>query len=196
MLSRNKIGLTFSLLCLLFVAVPATAVAQTWTTLRPAGEGFSLQLPLEPKAESSNVPILGDDYLMKMYTAVDDPNRMLYMAVMQEFPAVVASLKPAQRLDQFMNGFRNGFVKALTTSCPDVDLKLDTELTIKGRMGRQYSLDCKGVHGLIRVIENERRMYVLLVMGGDERNAGVGHFFDSFEILPAPVPVPKPVASN
>ena len=186
MLNRNnKLGQALGLLFLLLATAPAGA-AQGWITLAPAGEGFSVQLPSKPKEEASQAPVLGDNYLMKMYTVVGDPKNILYMAVMQELPAVVAEMKPAARLDEFINGFRSGFLKELTATCPNVDLKLDRELTLKARTGRQYSFSCQNTYGLVRVFDNERRIYVLLAMAKAENDASVMKFLQSFEILPAP----------
>lgn len=188
MLNRIKIGLS---LCLLFVAVPAVS-AQGWVTLTPAGEGFSVQLPSKPQEEPGRAPILGEEYASKMYTVQDATNRIMFLTVMQEFPAAVATLKPVERLDEFMNGFRESFIKEITATCPNVDVRLDRELKLNDRLGRQYSLNCREIPGLIRVFETERRIYVLVVMGGDEKHDGVSRFLQSFEILPAPAPVPLP----
>jgi len=185
----TKVQLIVSLLYLLF-GVQA-AKAQEWTTLTPAGEGFSVLMPKKPAAETNRVPISGNDYLGKMYTAEGDSPRALYLAVMQEFPPVVANLKPAERLDNFIGGFRNGFVRSLTSSCPDIEIKLQSELTIKEHSARQYSFDCQQFHGFIRVIDGTQRMYVLLVFGPDQ-GEHVTKFLQSFEFLPAPSPVPMP----
>src|ERR1044071_682977 len=127
------------------------AEAQEWITLNPAGEGFSVLMPKKPTAETTRVPISGDDYLSRMYTAEGDAPRALYLAVVQEFPPVVANLKPAERLDNFISGFRNGFIKELTSSCPEIEIKLQSELTVKEHAARQYAFLCKQFHGSIRV---------------------------------------------
>jgi hypothetical protein len=174
----------------LFLTAPA-ALAQGWIKWAPSGEGFAVDLPLKPQEETSKVPVLGSEYLMKMYTAVDDPNHAMYLAVMQEFPSVAGDRTPPERLEHFMTGFRSGFVKELQATCPEVDLHQDRALTLKDRIGRQYSLSCKQFPGLLRVFETESRMYVLLVMGLDEKDARVTRFLESFEILPAPPLVPQ-----
>jgi hypothetical protein len=184
--------LAVSLLSLIFFATVPSATAQSWLTLTPRGEGFSVQFPVRPNEEAGRSPVNGDDYLMKTYTATDESSRLMYMAVLQEFPEAVASLKPAERLDQFIIGFKQGFIKELEATCPEVQLPLERELTLKDRAGRQYGLSCRGIRGLIRVYDNQRRLYVLMVMGGDETNADVAKFLQSFAILPAPVPVPLP----
>jgi len=193
MLNRNnRPGHALGLLLLLLASVPAVA-AQEWITLTPAGEGFSVRLPSKPREEAGKTPILGNNYLMKLYAVVSEPNHVLYMAVMQEFPAAaVATIKPAERLDQFMSGFREGFLKDLTAPCPNVDLHLERELTLKDRPGREYSISCKNLYGLIRVFDNETRLYVLLAAAHDEREAGPTKFLQSFELLPAPLPVALP----
>ena len=183
--------LPFSLLCLLFVFVTG-ASAQDWTKLAPAGEGFSVQMPGKPQGQSTRVQISGDEYLSRMYTSEGLSPRGLYIAVMQEFPPVVANLQSSQRLDNFIDGFRKGFVKALTSNCPDVDVKLERELIVREHPARQYSFVCGGFPGTIRVIDNTQRMYVLLVMSTEqpEHSDQATKFLQSFELLPAPAPVP------
>ena len=140
--------------------------------------------------------LLGNNYQMRLYTGADDPNRMLYMVVMQEFPRVTGNLEPAVRLEKFMEGFKEGFAKAIGDAGLKVEIVSDRDLDLKSRMGRQYKLSVSESRGLVRAFDGPSRMYVLLVLGGDETNTNVKRFFDSFELVSAPAPVPQPAASN
>jgi hypothetical protein len=164
-----------------------------WLLIAPAGEGFSIRMPVKPEEQTDRIPLMGNTYQMRLYTSVDEANRMVYMVAMQEFPSAIGALEPAKRLEQFMTGFNEGFAKSMGEN-RKVEIVPERDLNLKGHLGRQYKVSVGESRGLIRAFDASARMYLLLVMGGDEPNASVGRFFDSFEITPAPAPVPMPVA--
>ena len=170
--------------------------ANEWVLLAPAGEGFSIRLPAKPKEETDRVPMMGNTYLMRLYTVVDDENGMLYMVVMQEFASLAGILEPSVRLEKFMDGFKAGFAKSMGSMVTSLELKAERDLDLKSHLGRQYTLSVAESRGMVRAFDARTRVYVLLVLGADERNESAKRFFDSFEITPAPAPVPKPIASN
>lgn len=170
--------------------------ATDWILVAPVGEGFTIRMPVKPEEQSDRTALMGNTYQMRLYTGVDDANGMIYMVAMQEFPSVAEALEPSKRLEQFMAGFKDGFVKSLGEAGAKLELIPGRELDLKGHLGRQYTLSFAGSRGLVRAFDATVRMYVLLVMGGDDKNASVARFFDSFEIIPAPAPVPKPIAPN
>ena len=205
---RNRSTLfTVLALAVVFVSAPVQVRSQTpgdWTLVAPTGEGFSVRMPGKPEAENSTYPINGEHYRSHMYTFADPATRQFYLVVMQEFPKVVEALKPAERMEHFMTGFVSGFKESLAASMggtPTVDMKLERELNLKGHGGREYSVAINQSKGLLRAYDGVSRMYMLLTLGGDEKNAAVNRFLSSFEIQAAPAPVPqqvetKPAASN
>lgn len=187
------------LLVSLMASSAAAARAQTtleWMTLTPADEGFSVKLPAKPDEDTDRVALMGNSYKMRLYTAVDDTDGMLYMVVMQEFPSLASILTPTARLEQFMEGFKEGLNKAIGNATAKVDLQPDRDLALKSHAGRQFKLSFGETRGLVRAFDASPRMYVLLVMGADEKNSKVVRFFDSFEIRPAPAPVPVPITES
>ena len=152
-------------------------------------------MPVKPEEQTDRVPVMGNTYQMRIYTGVD-ASGMVYMVAMQEFPSIAMALAPSKRLEQFMAGFKEGLAKSLITSGGKLELMPERDLDLKGHFGRQYTLSFAESRGLVRAFDGSPRMYVLLVMGADEKNSSVGRFFDSFEITPAPAPIPKPIASN
>jgi len=168
-----------------------------WVVLAPAGEGFSIKLPLKPEEETQRVPLLGNTYQLRLYTGTDQPTGLLYMVIMQEFPSVTGVLTPAARLEKFMDGFKKGLGESLATAVGGrFDLVPDRELSLGGKPGRQYNLTVAESRGLVRAFDGGRRVYLLLVLGADEKNSDVVRFFDSFEIKAAPDPVPQPVVQT
>ena len=170
--------------------------AGEWVLIVPAGEGFSIRMPVKPEEQTDRVPLMGNTYQMRLYTGVDQASGLIYMVAMQEFPGVAGVLEPSKRLEQFMKGFKEGISKSVGTAGVKLEITPERDLDLKGHLGRQYALSLAESRGLIRAFDASSRMYVLLVMGGDERNLSVRRFFDSFEITPAPAPVPQPIASG
>ena len=174
-----------------------TQGASEWILVAPPGEGFSILMPVKPEEQTEQVPLMGNTYQMRLYTGVNQASGLIYMVAMQEFPSVAGVLEPSKRLEQFMAGFQEGLAKSLST-VPGGKLEVlpERDLDLKGHLGRQYTLSFAGSHGLIRAFDGSPRMYVLLVMGGDEKNSSVARFLDSFDITPAPAPVPQPITET
>src|SRR6185436_17481993 len=108
--SRRRALFLAALLILTTSAAFAASPIQTpeWTTLTPPGEGFSVNLPMKPEIESQRVPVMGNSYQLRLYTASEKTTGLVYMVVMQEFPSVSGAPTPAVRLEKFMNGFKQG----------------------------------------------------------------------------------------
>lgn len=196
--SRRSI-IAAALLSASLVGAPAAYAqqeAKQWILVVPAGEGFTVRLPVKPEEQAERVPIMGNTYLMHLYTSVDESSGMLYMVIMQEFSSLSGVLEPSKRIERFMSGFKEGMGRSLGDAGKKLELTPGRELDLKGHLGRQYAISLAESSGLVRVYDGTARVYVLLVMGGDERNTSVTRFFDSFEITPAPAPVPKPITPN
>ncbi len=197
-MKRSTQIITASLLLISLFMAPALAIPQQeagqWIVIAPADEGFSVQLPVKPEEQLDRVPMMGNTYKMHMYTSVDESSGMLYMVIMQEFPAVAGALTPAVRLDKFMDGFKQGLIKSLSNTPGSIpDLQPDKDLDLKGHPGKQYMLSLGESRGLVRAFDAGRRVYVLLVLGADEKNSSVGKFLGSLEITAAPAPVAIPI---
>lgn len=194
-----KLAASSLLLATLLALSSSPTQAQTvleWITLSPVNEGFTVQLPVKPDEETDRVTLMGNAYKMRLYTAIDESDGMLYMVVMQEFPTLAGVLTPAARLDQFMEGFKEGLNKSIGNATTKVDLQPDRDLDLKGKLGRQFKLAFGETHGLVRAFDVSPRVYVLLVMGADEKNSRVLRFLNSFDVKPAPPPVPLPVTET
>jgi len=197
--SRRRALFLAALLILTTSAAFAASPIQTpeWTTLTPPGEGFSVNLPMKPEIESQRVPVMGNSYQLRLYTASEKTTGLVYMVVMQEFPSVSGAPTPAVRLEKFMNGFKQGLGESLATAAGSkVDLVFDRDANLGANLGRHYLLAIGETRGLIRVFDGGRRVYLLMALGADEKNSSVSRFLDSFEIKTAPDPVPQPLVDT
>ena len=195
---KSFIGIAAALLIFaVFVVAPATAQTDTWKVLTPEGEGFSVMLPVKPDVSSDRVPIMGNTYQMRLYTAPDKASGLLYMVVMQEFPSLAGALTPAKRLESFITGFKSGLGETLGSAVGGkFEMTLDRELSLGRNIGRQYLISIGETRGVVRAFDADRRVYVLLLLGAQEKDPTATRFFNSFEIRSAPDPVPQPVANK
>lgn len=187
--------LVASLLVMPTTAAPLQGTGD-WKLIAPAGEGFSVRLPGKPDEETHRLPLMGNTYLMRLYTSVDEPSGIMFMVAMQEFSSMSAALQPAKRVEEFMRGFKEGLSNALGGAGVKLELIPERDLEFKNHFGRQYTISVGESRGVVRAFDATRRIYVLVAMGGTERNSNVGRFFNSFDITPAPPPVPIPIAPN
>ena len=195
---KHRLQIIAAILLLASLAgAPAIALplqGSEWLVVAPPAEGFSIQMPAKPEEQMDRVPMMGNTYKMHLLTSVDESSGVLYMAIMQEFPAISGVLTPANRLDKFMQGFKEGLIKSLsTTPGTQPDIQPDKDLDLKGHVGRQYSLTVGESRGLVRTFDAGRRVYVLLVLGAGEKHPGVARFLSSLEITSAPDPVAVPI---
>jgi hypothetical protein len=167
-----------------------------WHLVAPSGEGFSVRMPLKPDEETDRVPQMGHTYQMRLYTAFDKASGMLYMVAMQEFSSAVGTLAPSVRLEEFMKGFKEGLGESMGAAGAKLELTPERDLDLKGHFGRQYTISVAASRGMVRAFDAVNRMYVLVAIGGKEGDPSMGRFFGSFEITPAPAPVPRAIVSD
>jgi hypothetical protein len=171
------------------VALSQSEEAAAWVTVAPDTGGFSVLMPAKPALETEQAPIAGNKYETNTYSASEAKTGNIYLVITQETPTITQALTTAKRMDQFVEGFKEGF----GDSKRKAELTYDRELALDGRYGRQYTFAYAETRGILRAYDSGKRVYVLLALGGDEQTAGIARFLESFKFttsLPTP---PKPV---
>src|SRR6267142_2567927 len=97
--SRRQLLATTLLGSLLIVPAAAHQGGTEWLLIAPAGEGFSIRMPAKPEEQTDRIPLMGSTYQMRLYTSVDEANRLVYMVAMQEFPSAIGDLEPTKRME-------------------------------------------------------------------------------------------------
>jgi TonB family protein len=176
--------LIVALSVLAVMAMPPACVASgqgawSWVPVKPPGENFSVRMPKQPSqepVEMPNVPNLSG-------TAYSATGGRIYYTVKSIRAERGGS--PQSRLNDFIAKFR----EALSRTSPGARLMDDHPVSLGGFDGRQYRINSTNMRGLVRVYSTRLRIYVLEVAGGDEEDAPVGWFLDSFTINePPPAP--------
>lgn len=152
-----------------------------WVTFEPSGENFSVRMPKQPSQEPVEIPNM--------------PNLsgMAYSATGGRIYYTVKSIRaerggsPQSRLNDFIAKFR----EALSKTSPSARLTNDRAISLGGFVGGQYRISTPNARALVRIYSTRQRIYVLEVTGGDEEDAPVAWFLDSFTIKEPPPPPPN-----
>jgi TonB family protein len=151
----------------------------SWVRLEPKGENFSVLMPKQPSQEPvamSNMPGLTG-------TAYSATGGKIYYTVKSIRPGRAGSSQA--RLEDFITKFKQSVLQ----SSPGAQFTYIRSLNLKGFDGQQYRISTPSMRGLARFYATRQRIYVLEVTGGDEGDAPVGWFLDSFTITePPPAP--------
>ena len=144
----------------------------SWVTVKPPGEGFSVKMPRQPSQEPVEMP------------GMPGLSGTAYSATGGRVYYTVKSIRadrggtPQSRLIAFTTKFKEAF----SQTSPGARLTYDRVVHAGGFSGQHYLVSSPNGRGLVRVYSATRRIYVLEVTGGDENDAPVGWFLNSFTI--------------
>jgi hypothetical protein len=168
---------------------PAAAVAAspatlnqsplTWVTVEPPGENFSVRMPKQPSREAveqANMPGLTG-------TSYSASGGRIYYTV-KSIGNAGSGGTPRGRLLNYIAKFKESFLQAAGAGA-QMNYSRDVSLG-GGIVGQHFRLNARAMRGLARFYATERRIYVLEVSGGDEGDALVTYFLDSFSINEPP----------
>lgn len=148
----------------------------SWVTVKPPGENFSVRMPKQPRTEQIDMSNLAG-------TAYSATGGSIYYTV--KSIRARGGGTPRSRLDDFIAKYRE-------TLSSDVRLTDGHPVYLSGFVGQQYRIGGPSGRGLVRIYSTGQHIYVLEVAGGDEQDAPVSWFLDSFTITePPPAPAPE-----
>ena len=159
-------------------AVPAPTkprVASDWPLLAPEDEGFRIELPGKPDAQSSEVDTPAGKVFMRLYSLADDARRRVYSIAANRLPT-----KPdAAEAEAVLDRARDGAVKLV-----DGRVVLESKAEHDRRPGRTLVVALPGgmfVHGRM-VVADDRFYQVNIVSDSEELSADDRRVFDSMRI--------------
>lgn len=161
---------------LITATIPARTVpvqgAWSWVTFNPPGEGFSVRMPKQPSREPVEMPN-APNLAGTSYSATGGGIYFTVKSIRAERGGT-----PHSRLDDFIARYR----AALSQTGSGARLTDGRAISLDGFVGQQFRITAPGMRGLVRIYSTAQRIYVLEVAGGDEEDAPVGWFLDSFTI--------------
>lgn len=178
-------ALALTILAATTVLASRPAPAQSpwsWVTFKPPGENFTVRMPKQPSqepVEMPNIPSLSG-------TAYSATGGRIYYTV--KSIRAGRSGTPQSRLNDFVARYR----EALSQSSPGARLTDGGSLNLGGFVGQQFRVSSPNGRGLVRIYSTRQHIYVLEVAGGDEQDAPVTWFLDSFSVTEPPPPASEP----
>jgi TonB family protein len=185
---QYSIKLPFLIVALAALTIPTmlavhAAFAQaawTWVVVKPPGENFSVRMPKQPSQEPVEMPNMPN----LTGTAYSATGGRIYYTVKSIHVGRAGS--PESRLNDFIAKYR----ASLAQANPGPHLSGGSPIFLNGFGGQQFSIIAQNGRGLVRIYSTMQRIYVLEVSGGDEEDAPVGWFLNSF-IINEPAPIER-----
>lgn len=150
--------------------------AWSWLTVKPPGENFSVRMPKQPSQEEVSI------------TNMPNLSGTAYSATGGKIYYTVRSIRaerggnPQSRLNDFVTKFK----QSVTQISRGVRLTDSHALELNGFVGQQFRIITSEARVFVRIYSTRQRIYMLEVAGGDEEDAPVGWFLDSFAISEPP----------
>jgi hypothetical protein len=151
-----------ALLVGLALALPGVSQAQTWSELRPEGEGFRAEMPGQPQITKKRN---GADIVFEASVGGGDP--AYYYLTYTEF---------AQRLDSPSAVFAR--IRAVENP-----LEGERDISVAGHPGREYVMRSKSTWLIKRMVLVRNRLYQVIVSSSDKamvKSPDARRFLDSF----------------
>jgi hypothetical protein len=159
-----------------FLAIPVRASAQTWTEYRPAGVGFSLEMPGQWTADVKDIDTaIG---LVKGYMASIEMEGRAYLSMYIPYPPDRVRGKPVQPI---LDGARDGAVSNVHGH-----LRSEEQVTVGNFAGRQLVIDAPNDLVLVhKFFMMDAILVQAVVVGhpGVEKDPSTLHFLQSLKLV-------------
>lgn len=203
------LALTSMFLLLVVAASQQTARAQAagddpnWQTFSPEGEEFSVLMPKDPKFEEGKEPYHRDMILnTRLYLSTIERGPVLAVASFSGIKANSAMYTEFQRLNSYVDAFKNWFPQKVRGKDAVAKLTLIGEKVLNGNAGREYRLVIGDLSGTAQVYATRKRFYALVVLNTKKDDALTERFLSSLvlpektaptsTVVPAPIVVATP----
>ncbi|HET6862098.1 MAG TPA: thermonuclease family protein [Pyrinomonadaceae bacterium] len=164
----------------------APEVNGQWRTLRPAGEKFSVLVPVDGK--SISLPVPSGDRLINFHIYMGRQNLSVYQVMWVTGPSMGES--DADAINGTMQGFLRGMASSFEARNGAGSFQCETPeprtVSMKGYTGQEFNFQGCTLPGVARVftklVGDDRRMYVFGAFY-KEKDANIGKFLKSFEFV-------------
>ncbi len=184
--------LTLLLVCLWSQTVRAQA-ADTWVSVSPADEQFTIQMTSAPVVKSQQNSFDKLKVEARIYTASSDGvDYTVWSLVNKDYDFTGPSDNDAY-LDACADLVWESLLKPLRDQLPELS-KLGSGMSYHGELnkvwpGREYNIILGSRPGVTRIYVNGQQIYVLTVLSADANSANTQRFINSFGIKTPGLPV-------
>lgn len=189
----RTLALTSMFLLLVVAAAQSTARAQAagdnldWQTFSPEGEEFSVLMPKDPKFEEGKEPYHRDMILStRLYLSARDRGPVIAVASFSGIKANSAMYTEFQRLNSYVDAFKNWFPQKVRGKDAVAKLTLVGEKVLNGNAGREYRLTIGDLSGTAQMYATRKRFYALVILNTKKDDEMTERFLSSL-VLPEKV---------
>jgi TonB family protein len=179
------------------VAGQSPASKSDWETLRPEGEEFTVFMPKGSTFESTKEPYHKMELNSRVYLSNSQPGPVFAVVSLSGIKPNPASYSEMQRVNSYVDGFKNLFPPKVSPKLVPVKLTLVGEKTLQGHVGREYRMSIGALSGVVQVFATRKRFYAFVYLNSKKDDAIQDEFVSSFG-LPEKLDEPPPtvVAQN
>jgi TonB family protein len=170
-------------------------VGDDWQTFSPEGEEFSVVMPKNPKAEEGQETYHRMTLNTRLYLAQAANGPVLGVASLSGIKANSATYTEFQRLNSYVDAFKNWFPAKVAAKDAVVKLTLVKDKVLNGNAGREYQLVIGNLSGTAHMYATRRRFYAVVILNTKKDDALTERFLSSL-MLPEKVAQPQSAAVN
>ena len=153
-----------------------------WETLRPEGEGFSVQMPKGSTFETSKEPYHKMELNTRTYLSNSKPGPVFAVVSLSGIKSNPALYTEMQRVNSYVDAFKTFFPPKIRKDAI-VKLTLVGDKTLQGNAGREYRLTIGDLMGTAQVFATRKRFYSIVYLNTKKDDATQARFLSSF-VLP------------
>src|SRR2546425_902201 len=198
----RRVALLLATMFLLLGSTPllTSVLAQTseendWQTLKPEGDEFTIAMPREPKIEASDEPYHRMTLHTRLYLSAPARGPVLAVASLSGIKSNAAMYTEFERLNSYVDAFKNWFPQKVRGKDAVAKLTLVTEKTLNGNPGREYRIVVGDLSGSVRVYTTRKRFYAAVVLNTKKDDALTDRFLSSFVLPEKIAESPRPAVA-
>lgn len=154
-----------------------------WQTFSPEGEEFSVLMPKDPKFEEGQEPYHRMTLNTRLYLSAHDRGPVLAVASFSGIKANSAMYTEFQRLNSYVDAFKNWFPQKIRGKEAVAKLTLVGDKVLNGNAGREYRLTIGDLSGTAQMYATRKRFYALVVLNTKKDDEMTERFLSSL-VLP------------
>jgi TonB family protein len=185
-----------SFACLITLAasqsiVHAQGAGEDLQTFSPVGEEFSVDMPKDPKVEESQETYHRMTLNARLYLSATDHGPVYAVASFSGIKANSAMYTELQRLNSYVDAFKNWFPQKVRGKDAIAKLTVVGEKVLNGNPGREYKVVIGDLTGTAHMYTTRRRFYAVLILNTKKDDALTERFLSSL-VLPEKIAAPPP----
>jgi TonB family protein len=199
MRGRSRIWLMLTLVvmaCALSALAQTKATTSDWSLLTPEGEDFTILMPKDWAAETGEQNYHKMVLKTRLYLSAAKPGPVLAVASISGIKSNPALYSEFQRLNSYVDAFKNWFPEKVRGKEAVAKLTLVREKNLNGNSGREYRLTIGDLTGTAQMYATKKRFYAAVVLNTKKDDDLEDRFLSSFVIPERTFEPPAQVAKQ